>query len=168
VRVTDLLALCDDLPLETTPPGAALIQEGTRPDRLLVLVSGEVTIEQDGVPVARVDTPGAVFGEMSVVLGDPASATVRAATEVTSRVVEQPLGFLVDQPGAALAVLRTTAARLDGMTRYLSDVKQQLAGAEGHLGMVGTILDTLVHHQPAPVQPGSARDPEPHPHPHPH
>jgi hypothetical protein len=47
------------------------------------------------------------------------------------------------------------------MTRYLTDVKQQLAGAEGHLGRVGQILDTLLHHQGAPARPGSARDPEP-------
>jgi CRP/FNR family cyclic AMP-dependent transcriptional regulator len=40
------------------------------------------------------------------------------------------------------------------------DVKQQLAGEEGHLGMVGQILDTLVHHQGAPARTGSARDPD--------
>ena len=159
--MTDLLQLCADLPLVSMPVGGVLIEEGTRPDRLLVLVDGEVTIERDGTPVARVDTPGAVFGEMSVVLGDPATATVRAATEVRVHVVEDPLTFLVEQPGVALAVLRVTAARLDGMTRYLTDVKQQLAGEDGHLGRVGQILDTLLHHQGAPARPGSARDPEP-------
>jgi len=111
-----------------------------------------------------VDVPGAVFGEMSAVLDQPATATVRAATDVRVHVVEDPLTFLVEQPGVALAVLRITAARLDGMTRYLTDVKQQLAGEEGHLGRVGQILDTLLHHQGAPARPGSARDPEPHQH----
>jgi hypothetical protein len=57
-------------------------------------------------------------------------------------------------------VLRTTASRLDGLTQYLADVKTQLAGQEGHLGMVGTILDTLVHHQGPTSRTGSARDPE--------
>jgi CRP/FNR family transcriptional regulator, cyclic AMP receptor protein len=159
--VTDLLELCAGLPVVSTPAGGLLIEEGTRPDRLLVLVDGEVTIERDGTPVARVDAPGAVFGEMSVVLGRPATATVRAASDVRVHVVEDPLTFLVEQPGVALAVLRVTAARLDGMTRYLTDVKQQLAGEEGHLGRVGQILDSLLHHQGAPARPGSARDPEP-------
>jgi CRP/FNR family transcriptional regulator, cyclic AMP receptor protein len=73
---------------------------------------------------------------------------------------DDPVTFLMDQPGAALAVLRTTATRLDGMTQYLADVKTQLAGKDGHLGMVGQILDTLLHHQPAVTRTGSARDPE--------
>jgi CRP/FNR family cyclic AMP-dependent transcriptional regulator len=162
--VTDLLQLSARLPLVSTTAGELLIEEGSPPGRMLVLVSGSVTVERDGVPLARVDTPGAVFGEMSVVLGNPATATVRAASPVQVRVVEDPLTFLVEHPGAALAVLRTTASRLDGMTRYLADVKAQLAGSDGHLGMVGQILDTLVHHQVAPLRPGSARDPEPPPH----
>ena len=97
---------------------------------------------------------------MSVVLDKPATATVRAASDVEVRVVDDPLAFLAERPGAALAVLRMTAARLDGLTQYLVDVKQQFADAEGHLGMVDQILDTLVHHQAAPTRPGSARDPE--------
>mgnify|MGYP006160438699 CR=1 FL=1 len=34
--------------------------------------------------------------------------------------------------------------RLDGLTQYLVDVKQQFAGLTGHLGMVDQILDSLV------------------------
>jgi CRP-like cAMP-binding protein len=158
--VDDLLTLCADLPVETTLEGQLLMSQGSPPDRLLVLRSGAVTIERDGVPVARTDTAGAVFGEMSVLLGRPATATVRASTTVTVHVIDDPMSFFVSRPGVALAVLRTTAARLDGMTQYLADVKQQLAGEEGHLGMVGRILDTLVHHQPPPATTGSARDPE--------
>ena len=158
--MTDLLALAADLPVEAVPAGAVLIEEGTEPGRMLVLQSGAVTVERDGVPIARIDSPGAVLGEMSVVLERPATATLRAESEVEVRVVDDPATFLVDQPGAALAVLRTTATRLDGMTQYLADVKTQLAGADGHLGMVGQILDTLLHHQPATTRTGSVRDPE--------
>jgi CRP-like cAMP-binding protein len=137
-----------------------LIEEGTTPDRLYVLVSGQLVVEHDGVPFARVDTPGAVFGEMSAVLGRPATATVRASGNATLRAVDDPVAFLSEQPGAALSVLRTTAARLDGLTQYLVDVKRQFADAGGHLGMVDAILDQLVHHQGPRPQTGSARDPE--------
>ena len=158
--MTDLLALAADLPGESMPPGAVLIAEGAQPGRMLVLESGTVTVERDGVSVARIDSPGAVLGEMSVVLDKPATATLRAASDVRVKVVDDPQAFLLERPGAALAVLRTTASRLDGLTQYLADVKTQLAGQEGHLGMVGTILDTLVHHQGPAARPGSARDPE--------
>ena len=125
-----------------------------------MLVSGQVVIEHDGVPFARVDTPGAVFGEMSAVLDRPATATVRAAGSVALRRVDDPVAFLSERPGAALAVLRTTASRLDGLTQYLVDVKRQFADADGHLGMVDAILDHLVHHQGPRSRTGSARDPE--------
>jgi CRP/FNR family transcriptional regulator, cyclic AMP receptor protein len=158
--VSDLLALTADLPVEVVAAGEVLVEEGTRPGRLLVLESGGVVVEHDGVPFARIDSPGAVFGEMSAVLGRPATATVRAVDEVRVRVSTDPMGLLTERPGAALAVLRTTASRLDGLTHYLVDVKQQFAEQSGHLGLVGEILDRLVHHQGPPARTGSVRDPE--------
>jgi CRP-like cAMP-binding protein len=158
--VTDLLALSSDLPLVTLADGEVLIEEGAPPGRLLVLVAGNVVVEHDGVAFARIDSPGAVFGEMSAVLDRPATATVRAVGEVQVRVADDPVAFLTDHPGAALTVLRTTASRLDGMTRYLVDVKRQLADAGGHLGLLDQILDTLLHHQGPAATTGSARDPE--------
>ena len=159
-RVTDLLAFSDDLPVEAVPAGDVLIAEGSRPSRMLVLVSGEVVVERDGVPFARIDTPGAVFGEMSAVLERPATATIRAVSDLQVHVIDDPHGFLTQRPGAALAVLRTTASRLDGLTHYLVDVKHQFADAGGHLGVVDQILDKLVHHQGPSARTGSARDPE--------
>jgi CRP/FNR family transcriptional regulator, cyclic AMP receptor protein len=158
--VTSLLALCAALPTRRAAAGDVLIEEGATTTPMLVLITGAATVERDGVAFARIDAPGAVFGEMSTVLERPATATVRASSDVEVYVVDDPLAFLAEQPGAALAVLRMTAARLDGLTQYLVDVKQQYAGTGGHLGMVDQILDTLVHHQPATRRPGSARDPE--------
>jgi CRP-like cAMP-binding protein len=158
--MADLLELSRDLPLATYPTGHVLIEEGSEPTSMFVLVSGSVTIERDGVAFARGDTPGSIFGEMSVVLQRPATATVRATSDIDVRVIDDPEAFLLERPGAALQVLRTTASRLDALTQYLVDVKGQFAGQEGHLGMVDQILDTLVHHQVAAARTGSARDPE--------
>jgi CRP/FNR family cyclic AMP-dependent transcriptional regulator len=159
-RVTDMLDYCADLPVLTFPQGEVLIAEGADPSRLLVLISGSVTVEKDGVAFARIDHPGAVFGEMSWVLDRSATATVRAATPLEVHVMDDPDTFLNDHPGAAVAVLRMTAMRLDGLTQYLVDVKQQFSGLSGHLGMVDQILDSLVHHQSGPTRTGSVRDPE--------
>ena len=158
--MTDLLALAADLPVLVVEAGEALIEEGATTSRMLVLQSGEVVVEHGGVAFARIDTPGAVFGEMATVLDRPATATVRAVGAVEVRVVEDPIDFLTTEPGAALAVLRTTASRLDGLTHYLVDVKKQYADEGGHLGMVDQILDRLVHHQGPATRTGSARDPE--------
>jgi CRP-like cAMP-binding protein len=158
--VTAILGHCADLPVQAVPAGEVLISEGSEPGALLVLISGAVTIERNGVPFARIDHPGAVFGEMSWVLGKPATATVRASEPVQVHVMGDPEGFLAAHPEAAVEVLRMTAARLDGLTQYLVDVKAQFAGLDGHLGMVDQILDALVHHQAAPTHTGSVRDPE--------
>jgi CRP/FNR family cyclic AMP-dependent transcriptional regulator len=158
--VADLLSLSSDLPVLDVRAGEVLIEEGARPERLLVLISGAVVVEHDGVAFARIDSPGSVFGEMSAVLGRPATATVRAESDLEVHATDDPLGFLSDRPGAALEVLRSTASRLDGMTHYLVDVKRQYADADGHLGMVDRILDTLLHHQSVTPSPGSLRDPE--------
>jgi CRP-like cAMP-binding protein len=157
-----MLARCTELPLRTIAPGGVLIEEGAAPGPMYVLRSGAVTVERDGTPFARIDHPGAVFAEMSWVLDKPATATVRAATEVTVHVMNDPRAFLTEHPEVAVDILRTTAARLDGLTQYLVDVKQQFAGLDGHIGMVGDILDTLVHHQAPGARPGSVRDPEVH------
>ena len=158
--MADLTALSADLPLETIASGEVVIAEGSPPDRMFILVSGSVVIERDGVAFARIDAPGSVFGEMSVVLDRAATATVRAAQDVELRVVTDPMDFFAERPEAAVAILRMTAARLDGLTRYLVDVKQQFADAEGHLGQVDQILDLLVHHQGPTPRTGSARDPD--------
>ena len=157
--VNDLLALCADAPLQTWQPGDVLIEFGQVASQMYVLASGSVAIERDGVVFSRVSAPGAIFGEMSVVLGTPATATARAASTIVCHVIEEPEVFLTERPGAALAVLRLTASRLDAMTKYLVDVERQLAEEEGHLAMLGHIADSLRHHQPT-ARPGSARDPE--------
>lgn len=159
-NVTELLEQCAGLPVQVIAAGEVLIEEGVRPPSMLVLISGSANIERDGVPFARVDSPGAVFGEMSAVLDRVATATVRAGSDVEVYAIAEPLQFLREKPGAALAVLRVTAARLDGLTKYLVDVKQQFADRDDHMGMVGAILDTLVHHQPGQPRTGSLRDPE--------
>ena len=159
-RVTEMLELCADLPLEQLAAGDVLITEGAPPSRMLVLVSGTVTVERDGTPFARIAHAGAVFGEMSWILDKTATATARATTDVTVRVIDDPETFFREKPGAALGVLQMTAARLDGLTQYLVDVKRQFAGNEDHMAMIDRILDTLVHHQAPRPRTGSARDPE--------
>ena len=151
-----MLELCADLPLEQLVAGDVLIGEGSAPSRMLVLVSGTVTVERDSTPFARITHGGAVFGEMSWILDKPATATARATTDVTVHVIDAPESFF----GAALGVLQMTAARLDGLTQYLVDVKRQFAGNDDHMAMIDRILDTLVHHQAPRPRTGSARDPE--------
>jgi CRP/FNR family cyclic AMP-dependent transcriptional regulator len=156
---TDLLALSADLELVSVEAGHELISQGTTSPPIYVLVEGSIVVERDGNPFANVDHPGALFGEMSTVMGTPATATVRAKAASTLRIATDAHAFLA-RPGVALAVLRLTATRLDAMTRYLSDVRTQFEHSADHLGMVDGVLESLLQHQAPAVRPGSARDPE--------
>jgi len=124
--------------------GEIVIEQGEWTGELLVLVSGAVEILRDGVRVAKSAEPGAVFGEMSALLGGPATATVRALEPAVFSVIEEPREFLTGHPEASLYVAELLARRLDALNKYLIDVKRQYDGHD-HLGMVDEVLEALMH-----------------------
>jgi CRP/FNR family cyclic AMP-dependent transcriptional regulator len=130
-------------------PGEIVLEQGAASGRLLVLIQGEIEILRDNVRVARASTPGAVFGEMSVLLESPFTATVRALKPSSFAVIENPRQFLGSSADASLHVATLLAGRLDMLNKYLVDVKQQYDGHD-HLGMVDEVLETLMHRQPRP------------------
>ena len=66
------------LPLVTYQPGETVIVDGSRTGRLLFLRKGTVAILKEGTEIARVADPGAVLGELSVLLDQPHSVDVCA------------------------------------------------------------------------------------------
>lgn len=130
-------------------PGDVVLEQGGVSGHLLVLIQGEVEILRDDVRVAKASTPGAVFGEMSVLLESPFTATVRALKPSSFAIIENPRQFLGSSADASFHVAKLLAGRLDALNKYLVDVKQQYEGHD-HLGMVDEVLDTLMHRQPRP------------------
>ena len=63
-------------------PGTVLIAEGDTSGRLFVLAEGSVEVLRGDTQVAVVGEPGSIFGEMSVLLKRPHTATVRAVSPV--------------------------------------------------------------------------------------
>jgi hypothetical protein len=56
------------LPLTIYRAGETVLADGSRTDRLLILRKGNVAIVKEGIEIARVTEPGAVFGEISALL----------------------------------------------------------------------------------------------------
>jgi len=125
----------------------ALIVEGESSGRLYVLIDGEVEVLRGDTRVMVADQPGAIFGEISVLLGEPHSATVKTVKPSTMYVIDDADKFLQDHPNLALVVARLLAQRLSAATTYLVDLKRQFEGHGNHLGMVGDVLETLIHQQ---------------------
>ena len=157
----ELLTLAHGCPRRSLEPGDVLLADGESVGALFVLLEGALRIEKAGSLIAIVDEPGACVGEMSLLLGAPATADVVAGERSLVAVVEDAPALLAGEVGLSLALARLLAARLQVMTTYLADIKQQYADHEGGLGMVDVVLGTLMRSSGARTRLGSERDPEP-------
>lgn len=156
----DVLESCADLPEVTFADGAEIFVEGRRHDDLLILVEGTVSISRSGVEISIIDQPGAIFGELAVLLDGPATATARAVGECRFLRCDSPQSLMRDRPGFTLLIAVTLARRLDLITGYLADLRSQYADRSDHLGVVDEVLESLMQHQGRAVEPGSDREPE--------
>lgn len=143
--MNDILQTYGDLPERSFERGEILIEEGATGGNLLILQTGEVEIIKSGIRVTVVSTPGAFFGEVSLLLGIPAMATVRAAKPTTVREFSQSTKFLTDHPTAGVEIARLLANRLNGVTNYLVDLRQQFRDQKNHLAVVDEILGNLLN-----------------------
>jgi CRP/FNR family transcriptional regulator, cyclic AMP receptor protein len=136
-----LLTLTYSQPTLSLEPGDVLIKEGDPGGDLYVLESGRLRVERDGVTLATVSSPGALIGEMSVLLGTENTATVRAEKPTTVRVVKDALAYLERQPLVALRVAMLLSQRLDATSALL--VEAQKGKPQEPSGIFGRLMSTL-------------------------
>jgi len=126
------------LAVVTYQPGESVIADGSKTGRLLILKTGTVAIEKEGMEIAKVTEPGAVFGELSLLLDQPHTADVLALE--TSQFHVANAAALVDQnPIAVLYIARLLAHRLDGANHALIQLKNQLQTGEPHSVVAKTV-----------------------------
>ena len=142
-----MLEYCQGLPEEERAAGEVLLPEGPGTGRMFILKRGAIEILHDGATVAAIDEPGAIFGEMSALLGTGHTATVRAATDATVYRMENAREFLRQRPEIGFHVAVILARRLSDATIYLSDYKRQYAGRPDHFPLVDEVLEILIQRQ---------------------
>jgi len=147
-----------DLSEVTYADGEPILVEGRRHRELLFLMSGTVRVTASGAEIRVIDEPGSIFGEMATLLDAPATATVTAVGECRFRKADDAAAFMRDHPALALEIASTLARRLDLITRYLADLRNQYADRSDHLGVVDSVLESLMQHHDNGVQPGSERE----------
>jgi CRP/FNR family transcriptional regulator, cyclic AMP receptor protein len=121
-----ILRSFDRSPAKVFAEGALLITEGGAPGSLFILESGAVEVLRQGMVVATIDEPGAIIGEMSVLLDAPHSASVRAKTAVFAHVVENAADALRKRPELTYKVAQILARRLGATTAFLVDSREKL------------------------------------------
>jgi signal transduction histidine kinase len=124
------------------PAGAVVMEEGTDPDGLFILMHGELEVarrEGGGEVVLAVQGPGTFVGEMSLLERAPRSATVRAIheSEVLKIDADAFHRILATSPGATLTILRTFASRLRSTEASLRQ--------NAKLASLGTLAAGLAH-----------------------
>jgi CRP/FNR family transcriptional regulator, cyclic AMP receptor protein len=127
------------LPLATYTAGETVLVAGSRTGRLLILKKGAVTIVKEAIEIAKVAEPGAVFGELSVLLDQPHTAHVRAAESSHFHVADE--AALLD-PIVLLYVAGVLARRLDGANQALIDLKSQLQAGQPR-SMIGKTIEKI-------------------------
>ena len=135
--------------------GATLIGEGTRPDLVVVLLSGRVKVTSvsggGDEALLAVRGPGDLLGELSALDGQPSSATVNALDPVEALVVS-PAGFrafLQAHPEAALRLFELLTRRLRD-----ADRKRLEFGAYDTVGRVASRLVELSQRFGQPTEQG--------------
>ena len=126
--MASLLTMTFSQPTRTLEPGEILVREGDPGGDLYVLETGKLIVERDGVDIAEITEPGALIGEMSVLLGIESSATVRADKAVAVRIVKDGIKFLERTPLVALHVATLACARLDATSALLVELKKESPG----------------------------------------
>ena len=109
-ELAGLAALVDELEL---PEGQTLAREGERGKEFLVLADGIADVASDGEVVNRLG-PGDFFGEISLVTGEPRTATVTTRSPSRLLIFSAPAfrSLLHDAPGIRSRVLAAAARRL--------------------------------------------------------
>ena len=128
-------------PLETYQAGESVLIAGSTTGRLLILRTGAVEVVREGVQIAKVTEPGAVFGELSVLLGQPHSADLRALETSQFHVADAATLLRID-PIGLLYVATVLAQRLDSANQALIELKRQVQAGEPR-GVIGKTAERM-------------------------
>jgi CRP/FNR family transcriptional regulator, cyclic AMP receptor protein len=129
------------LPVTVFEEGQTVLAAGSTTGQLYILRQGSVEIIRDGQQIATVSEPGAVFGELAIILDKPHTADVRAL-ERSEFHVAKASSLLGENVAALLYVSALLARRLDAANEVIVDVKKEL-GAGKQPGVISKALDKL-------------------------
>jgi CRP-like cAMP-binding protein len=124
------------LPLKTYQAGETVLANGSRTNELLILKNGGVAVVRQGIEVARVTDPGAVFGEISALLDCPHTADVRALTTSQFHVAHPAA---LQDPAALFYVAAILARRLDRTNQALVELTNQIEVGEPRSAIASTL-----------------------------
>jgi len=155
-----MVRLSMHLPLVELQTGEKVITQGRPSGGVWIMISGALQVFKGDVAVNTITKAGAIVGEISVLLGTEHGATVVATEPSNLRYADDGHAFLFGDPEITKLIAVGLAERLNFVSTYLADLKDQYGDASG-LSMVSEVLSHLAERQVVTARPGSARDPDP-------
>ena len=145
IAADELLAKLSHFPIRVFEAGDVVLSEGSTTGRLLFLKTGAVDVVMNEVDLTRVDQPGAVFGDIGLLLGTPHTADVLAVRSSSFYVVEDGGEFLKVEPLAALYLAAVLAGRLDAVNHLVVEARRRATATGQRRGLVAEMIDRLAH-----------------------
>lgn len=104
--------------LQEYQEGDIVLPEGELGKGFCILESGTLEVIRDNRIISEIDMKGAIFGELSEILGLKRDASIRAKTSASVRHVEESIADIVTKnPKVALKLIRTLGRRLYRMNK---------------------------------------------------
>jgi CRP/FNR family transcriptional regulator, cyclic AMP receptor protein len=158
--VLDVLRHTANSPDLVLADGDVIVREGERTGSLIVLVEGRLEVRRRDITVVRIDEPGAIVGELGLLLDMVASADVVADGPCVVRRMDDAEATFAANPAFARHLATMLAQRLWQISTYLTDLQHQYADRDDTLGLVPSVLSDLLGGGRAAVDPGSDRERE--------
>ncbi len=125
--LTDLTVLLD---VKTIPEGKVVIKQGTPGSHLYIILNGELSVKaDDGSNIAGL-SPGNIFGEMSLLTGEPATTSIHTvtATQVAMLSIKNFKHVLKKHPVLQLFLLKMLVDRAQTMTLRSGNIASGMTG----------------------------------------
>ena len=140
-----ILDYCKDSEPELFNSGELLLTEGSKSGNVYILLEGKVEIIKGDMVINSVSDPGAIFGEMSVLLDLPHMASVKTVEPSKFYVFTNTTETIFNSDDISWQLATVLAGRLHNITNFLVDLKKRSTESEEQLGMVCEVLEKYIY-----------------------
>ena len=124
--MSNLLEICSELPIRNVAKGETVLHQDGKDGEILFLKNGTVEIRVGDSPVTTVSNPGAVLGEIAVLLDRGHSATVVAMKDCEFYVMSDAAEKLPEHPEINREISRSLARRLARASESVAELTRQV------------------------------------------
>jgi CRP/FNR family transcriptional regulator, cyclic AMP receptor protein len=139
----EILEKLAGFPIRVFEGGDVVLSQGSATGRLLFLKQGAVDVVMEEVFLVRVTEPGAVFGDVALLLDQTHTADVLAVQSSSFYVVADAEAFLRSEPLAALYVATVLAGRLNAVNHLLVEARHRVEEAGQRRGFVMDLVERM-------------------------